>query len=407
MPEPVPDQRGEPLVAGLVAPRPAPAPAARPHGRVGEHEERDRPAGAQHAGAQLRGTHRGRPARRAPASPASAGTGRPETARAPRRCGATARPPVAGPAPPERCDLGALLRRSLRTRLELGTGALERDPRRERQAIQIGVALANCLLLARRCEPLGAVVADRAQHREPRHRPPLTTAGSSCRAGPGASPGRRRRPARRSRRSTRWRRPTAGRRGAAPSSSSSSWLHSIVARSVCWRGSAPRPPWSRSSRSQTRSSSSSVGEVRRARGGQLDRERQVVETPAELGHRRRRGESGSIARARERNSSSASRSASAGTSNTCSAWRRSSSRLVTRTVGPTTETSLPIASATSGSRCSALSTISSSRLPSSAAAIALADRARSPRTSSASATADAARRRIAHVASGTQCVPSG
>ena len=48
------------------------------------------------------------------------------------------------------------------------------------------------------------------------------------------------------------------------SSSSSSWLHSIVARSVCWRGSTPRPALSRSSRCESRSTSCS-GERTRTR----------------------------------------------------------------------------------------------------------------------------------------------
>ena len=69
------------------------------------------------------------------------------------------------------------------------------------------------------------------------------------------------------------------------SASSRSWVHSIVARSVCWRGSASRPPLSRSSRCDEALEDLRRGEDARPRGGQLERERQVVEAPAELGDR--------------------------------------------------------------------------------------------------------------------------
>ena len=58
--------------------------------------------------------------------------------------------------------------------------------------------------------------------------------------------------------------------------SSRSWRHSIVARSVCWRGSASRPPLSRSSRCRA-ARGSAPARARRSRSSELDRERQIVQ----------------------------------------------------------------------------------------------------------------------------------
>ena len=70
-------------------------------------------------------------------------------------------------------------------------------------------------------------------------------------------------------------------------SSSRSCDHSIVARSVCWRGSASRPAVSRSSRSDNRSRSWLRREDDRSGRRQLESERQVVQPGAELRDRRR------------------------------------------------------------------------------------------------------------------------
>ena len=99
-------------------------------------------------------------------------------------------------------------------------------------------------------EPLGRELADRLEHPEA-----LVACGArgSCRRATGARRGRRRRPPRPPRACSR-RAKTASRANSRCSSSSSrSYDHSIVARSVCWRGSASRPPLSRSSRSDSRS----------------------------------------------------------------------------------------------------------------------------------------------------------
>ena len=94
------------------------------------------------------------------------------------------------------------------------------------------------------------------------------------------------------------------------SASSRSWLHAIVARSVCWRGSASRPPLSRSSRCDEPLEDLLGESTLVARRGQLDRERQVVQAAAELGDRL---VGGSEARERSQNSSTASGPASGGT----------------------------------------------------------------------------------------------
>jgi hypothetical protein len=59
--------------------------------------------------------------------------------------------------------------------------------------------------------------------------------------------------------------------------------HAMVVRRVCWRGSASRPPLRRSRRWERRSKICAGGERLRARGGEFDSERKVVEPSAELG----------------------------------------------------------------------------------------------------------------------------
>ena len=84
---------------------------------------------------------------------------------------------------------------------------------------------------------------------------------------------------------SRRRRRRGARRAASRRRSSRSYDHSIVARSVCWRGSASRPPLSRSSRCASRSRICAGERTLRAGGGELECERQVVEPAAELGDR--------------------------------------------------------------------------------------------------------------------------
>ena len=107
--------------------------------------------------------------------------------------------------------------------------------------------------------------------------------------------------------------------------SSRSCDHSIVARSVCCRASASRPPLSRSSRSASRLQDLRRREHGRSRSGELDGEREIVEPAAQL---RAISSSGSSCD-RAQNSSTASCSASGGTGYSTSPWTRSSSRLVT------------------------------------------------------------------------------
>ena len=95
--------------------------------------------------------------------------------------------------------------------------------------------------------------------------------------------------------------------------SSSSYDHSIVARSVCCRVSASRPPRRRSSRLPRRSRSCCGREERRAGGGELERERQVVEPLAELVQSSSGSKSGCAARARVTKSRRASARSSTGT----------------------------------------------------------------------------------------------
>ena len=74
-----------------------------------------------------------------------------------------------------------------------------------------------------------------------------------------------------------------------------SYDHSIVARSVCWRGSASRPPRSRSRRCAEPLEDLRRAERPRAGGGELDRQGQAVEAAAELGDLVRRLELGTSA----------------------------------------------------------------------------------------------------------------
>ena len=115
-------------------------------------------------------------------------------------------------------------------------------------------------------------------------------------------------------------------------SSSSSWLHSIVARSVRWRSGASRaPPVSRGSArsSRARSSAGASMPTRAAASstasGSPSRRRQISATAASA------AKLASTARARSMNSATASVSSSGSTAYRCSPWIRSGSRLVTRT----------------------------------------------------------------------------
>ena len=65
-------------------------------------------------------------------------------------------------------------------------------------------------------------------------------------------------------------------------SSSRSWLQAIVARSVCWRGSASRPPLSRSRRCDSRSRICAGDRTLVRAAASSSGERQVVQPPAEL-----------------------------------------------------------------------------------------------------------------------------
>ena len=145
--------------------------------------------------------------------------------------------------------------------------------------------------------------------------------------------------------------------------SSRSYDHSIVARSVCCRGSASRPAFSRSRRSDSRSTSCS-GEKTTVRAaasssasGRLSSRRQSSVTASDSSA----GESSD--RARARNSSTPSSGSRLGTEYTCSPWSWSRSRLVTRSVGPAMSRSSATSDATSGMRCSALSSIRSVCFP--------------------------------------------
>ena len=120
--------------------------------------------------------------------------------------------------------------------------------RRAREVLRV-TAFA-LIALARLLEPLRRVLADRLEH-------PVAPVGEADEAllderlervevGVG-------RPPRRPRACSRRRRRRGARRAAAPRSRAARSDHSIVARSVCWRGSASRPPLSRSSRCESRS----------------------------------------------------------------------------------------------------------------------------------------------------------
>ena len=153
--------------------------------------------------------------------------------------------------------------------------------------------------LARRLELLARVLADRLEH--PVARADLRVAlaqRGSCRGATAGCRGRRRRSPRRPR-SVQPPAKTARRAKRRCSSSvRRSYDHSIVARRVCWRGSASRSPLSRSSRWESLSSSCSglKSAVRAAASssasGSSSRRRQSSRT-ASLG-----AKAGSTARAR-------------------------------------------------------------------------------------------------------------
>ena len=138
---------------------------------------------------------------------------------------------------------------------------------------------------------LGSELADRLEH--PVAWAALARRGGgagSCRAVTGACPGRRRTPPRQPRTYSRRRRRRAPGRALLSVSSSRSYDHSIVARSVCWRGSASRPALSRSSRWDRRSRSCS-GEKTTVRAaasssasGRLSSRAQSSATAGELSH---------------------------------------------------------------------------------------------------------------------------
>ena len=115
---------------------------------------------------------------------------------------------------------------------------------------------------------------------------------------------------------------------------SSSYDHSIVARSVRCRASASRPPLRRSRRPPSRSSSCSVvrTDVRAAASSIASgRSSRRAQSSSTCSSGRKRGE---LASARVTNSARASGRARASTAYTCSPWTRSRSRLVTRTSRP-------------------------------------------------------------------------
>ncbi len=118
--------------------------------------------------------------------------------------------------------------------------------------------------------------------------------GGSSRRATGSCRGRRRRPPRRPRACSRPRRRRAARRARCSSGESRSCDHSIVARSVCCRSSASRPPLKVEPLAEPVEDLLG-GERLRARGGELERERHVVEAAAELLDRRTRGKSGAQA----------------------------------------------------------------------------------------------------------------
>ena len=150
-------------------------------------------------------------------------------------------------------------------------------------------------------------------------------AGGSSRRATGACRDRRPRRPRPPRACSRRGRRRGGRRGSALRASSRSWLHSIVARSVCWRGSASRPPLSRSSRCESRS---------RICAGESTLVRAAASSIASGRSSSRRQSSAIVSsgssRERSQKSSTASGSASGGTGYSTSPLIRSSSRLVTR-----------------------------------------------------------------------------
>ena len=185
-----------------------------------------------------------------------------------------------------------------------------------------------------------------ARPARPRAAAPRRTRGSSraCRSAPrpsdgsGSCPratrarrGRRRKRPRRRRASSRRERPREPSSSRCSSGVSSSYDHSIVARSVRCRASASRPPLRRSRRPPSRSSSCSVvrTDVRAAASSIASgRSSRRAQSSSTCSSGRKRGE---LASARVTNSARASGRARTSTAYTCSPWTRSRSRLVTRT----------------------------------------------------------------------------
>ena len=201
-------------------------------------------------------------------------------------------------------------------------------------------------------EALARVLADRLQHPEALVR---VAERGSCRRATGACRCLRRRPPLRPRACSRRGTRRGARTGAAPRSSSRSWLHSIVARSVCWRGSASRPPLSRSSRCERRS---------RIWAGERTLVRAAASSSASGRSSRRRQSSAIVSSGssceRAQKSSTASGSASGGTGYSTSPVTRRSSRLVTRSFRFGQASSSCASSGAASTTCSRLSSRSSS-----------------------------------------------
>ena len=128
--------------------------------------------------------------------------------------------------------------------------------------------------------------SSRASRSAPRRDGRCAAGRGSCRAARRACRGRRRRPPRPTRACSRRERRRARRKSRCSSSSSRSYDQAIVARRVAWRSSASRVPLSRSRLSLEPLEERLGREELRARGGELEREREAVEPRAELGDRR-------------------------------------------------------------------------------------------------------------------------
>ena len=182
----------------------------------------------------------------------------------------------------------------------------------------------------------------------------------------------------------------------------------MVARRVCWRGSASRSPWSRSSRCDSRSSSCSAEKtaVRAAASsiasGSSSRRAQSSSTDGVV------VKVGSTARARARKSSAPSCSERGGTGQVCSPPMRRRSRLVTSRHEPFVARSAATRSAAGGSRCSTLSRSTSSDFPERwATSVSSSGVPGSSLTASARASEGSRSSGSRSGASGTQKMPSG